>query len=69
MPSAIGTGRVAKNQIAIAAVLLIGVLVTAYGYFRPNKIALYAGLFLTAGAVITGVVRIVTHVSDKEGIS
>jgi hypothetical protein len=61
MTSAIGAEGVAKSQLGIASVLLIGVLVTAYGYFHPSKIALYAGLFLTAGAVLIGVVRVVTR--------
>jgi len=42
-------------------VLLAGVVTVAYGYFHPNWIAFYAGLFLTAAGVVTGVVQIVTH--------
>jgi hypothetical protein len=42
------------------------VLSIAYGYFHPSKIAFYSGLFLTAGGIITGVIRIVTHDSSGE---
>jgi hypothetical protein len=47
------------SQVGLATLLLVGVLAIAYGYLHPNKIAFYAGLFLTLGGVITGVVRIV----------
>ena len=61
MRAAIGAERITRSQVGLAAVLLVGVLAIAYGFFHPSKIAFYAGLFLTVGGVITGVVRIVTH--------
>lgn len=66
MRPAIGAKRVTRSQLGLAAVLLVGVLTIAYGYFNPSRIAFYAGLFLTVAGVITGVVHIVTHGSGGE---
>ena len=62
MRTAVRTQRVTKSQLGVAVVLLIGVLVTAYGYSHPSNVAFYCGLFLTAGGIITGVIQAVTRV-------
>ncbi len=61
MQTTVGTRRVTKGELGLASVLLAGVLVIAYGYFRPNGIAFYTGLLLTIGGVLTGVVHLVTR--------
>jgi drug/metabolite transporter (DMT)-like permease len=53
--------RATRGQIALSVVLFLGVVTIAYGYFRPSRIGLYAGLLVTAGAVISGVIAVVTR--------
>jgi hypothetical protein len=48
-------------ELSIAALLLVGILIVAYGYFQHTKVALYAGLLVTAVGVMLGVVRIVAR--------
>jgi hypothetical protein len=66
MKAAIETQRVTSAQLGLAAALFVSVLMIAYGYFHPSKIAFYVGLFLAVGGVITGMLRIVTHASSRE---
>jgi len=40
--------------IPMAMVLLAGIVVLAVGYTSGNRIALYAGVFITLGGVLTG---------------
>ncbi len=54
-------GAVSAGQIAVACVLLIGVLVLGYGYFEQNTIALYVGLLVILAGVLNGLVRILMH--------
>jgi len=51
--------RVAGSQIGMAAVLLLGVLLMADGWFQPNQVVLEAGLLVTLAGVMTGIVGIV----------
>ena len=46
------------GQLAVAGVLLVGVIVMAYGYLHETKIGLYLGLVLVVAGVLTGVVHI-----------
>jgi len=59
-----GLERVAGNQIGMAVVLLLGVLLTAVGWFRPNQDVLGAGLLVTLAGVMTGIVGIVVRRPD-----
>ena len=52
---------VEKAWIFLAAVLLVGILVIAYGYYEESKLVLYLGLTITLIGVISGVFRIVIH--------
>jgi hypothetical protein len=52
---------VQKNWIFLAVVLLVGILLTAYGYYQESKIVLYLGLTITLIGVISGVFRIVVQ--------
>ena len=61
MRTAIGEEPVTRSQLVLAAVLLAGVLVLAYGYFHPSRVAFHAGVFLTAAGVVAGIVRIITR--------
>lgn len=53
--------QVSGGQLGIATTALVGVLVMAYGVFSSNRLAVYAGVLLTAAAVLPGVVQIITH--------
>jgi hypothetical protein len=53
--------RVTWDQVGLAALLLCGVLLVAYGYLQPNKIALYAGLCVTTAGVLLGIVRMLAQ--------
>ena len=51
--------KVTAKYVAIAVVLLLGIMVLAYGYFYESKIGLYVGLLLTAAGVLVGVLQMV----------
>ena len=53
--------RVSSGQLGIAVTALLGVLVMAYGVFSSNRLGVYAGVLLTAAAVLPGVVQILWH--------
>jgi len=61
MPAPIQAQRVTSGQLGLAVVLLIGVLAIVYGCYHPSKMAVYAGLLLTVGGVITGIIRTVAR--------
>jgi hypothetical protein len=46
-------------MIVTATVLLLGVLLVAYGYYRPSHVGLYAGLAVTLLGVLGGTMQIV----------
>ena len=52
---------VSQGQIAVAGVLLVGVVALGYGYFAQNRIAFYAGLALTLAGVLNGLVQILAR--------
>jgi len=52
---------VKKIWIFLALILLVGILVIAYGYYQESKLVLYLGLTITLIGVISGVFRIVIH--------
>jgi len=47
--------RIGLDFIPIAMVLLAGVVVLAAGYIPSNRIALYAGVFITLAGVLAGI--------------
>ena len=49
---------VSKGQVASAVVLVVGLLLTGYGFFHTHVVALYAGLLLTLVGVLTGLVQL-----------
>ena len=51
--------KVTAKYVAIAVVLLLGIMVLAYGYFNESKIGLYVGLLVTAAGVLVGVLQMV----------
>ncbi len=53
--------QVAKGLIVIAFVLLVGVVVLAVGHFSGNRIAFYAGVFITLAGVLTGIQQLVAR--------
>ena len=50
---------VAWGAIVLATVLLIGVLVLAYGVYHPSRPATYGGLLLILGGVASAIVDLV----------
>jgi hypothetical protein len=54
-----------KTWIFIALVLLIGILLIAYGYSQESKLVLYLGLTITLTGVIGGMLRIVIYPKDE----
>jgi hypothetical protein len=61
MPSGRTRSQVAKGLIVIASVLLVGIVVLAAGHFSGNRIAFYAGVFVTLAGVLTGIQQVVAH--------
>ena len=51
--------KVTAKYVAITVVLLLGIMVLAYGYFYGSKIGLYVGLLLTTAGVLVGVLQMV----------
>ena len=56
--------RVTNGQLVLAAVLLLGLLLVAYGYFQQNTIGLYVGLLIIVAGVLNGVLQIIQHRDD-----
>lgn len=52
--------RVAWPQVGLAALLLVGVLVTAHGHAGASRVAFYAGLCVIVAGVLLGIVRMLT---------
>lgn len=52
-------GIASKGQLALAGILLLGVIVMGYGYFQQNEIGFYIGLVVVVAGVLNGVVQIV----------
>jgi hypothetical protein len=50
---------VGAGTIALALVLLAGVLLTAQGWFGQNRLALGAGLQVIVAGVLGGILRVV----------
>lgn len=50
--------RIDKGSVAIAVVLLVGVVVLAAGHFLGNRIAFYAGAVIILAGVLTGMQRL-----------
>jgi hypothetical protein len=61
MSTATRAHRVANADLFLAFVLLVGILVTGYGFFQASRIALYSGLFITIGGVLSGAMRLAGH--------
>ena len=49
------------RHLVIAAVLLLGIMVLAYGYFYESRIGLYVGLLVTAAGVLVGVLQTIAR--------
>jgi len=52
---------VSKGELLISTVLLVGVIIMGYGYFRQNKASLYVGLVVIFAGILTGVLQILTR--------
>ncbi len=46
------------GQIGVAGLLLIGVIMSGYGYFEQNSTYLYIGIAVILAEVLNGLVRI-----------
>ncbi len=49
------------GQLVVACVLLVGVIVLAYGYFEQNNVGIFVGLAVILAGVLNDLVRILTH--------
>ncbi len=47
--------RLASNILKVEVILLVGMLIEAYGYFYNRGVILYAGLMITLVGAILGV--------------
>ena len=56
---------VKKIWIFLGLILLVGILVIAYGYYQESKLVLYLGLTITLTGVIGGMLRIVIYPKDE----
>lgn len=52
---------ISKGQLAVAGVLLVGVIVLGYGYFQLNKVGFYLGLIVILAGVLNGLMHIMTR--------
>ncbi len=60
-PSTFRWGVVGSGRLWVTAVLLVGVMVLGYGYFRQNAVGFYAGLIFILVGVLSGVIQILIH--------
>jgi hypothetical membrane protein len=51
--------KVTAKYVANAGVLLLGILVLAYGHFNASKIGLYVGLLVIVAGVLVGVLQMI----------
>jgi uncharacterized membrane protein len=51
--------KVGKGQLVLAVVLLLGVLVMAYGYFQHSKAGIYIGAAVIVAGVLNGIVQMI----------
>lgn len=56
--------RVEGGSIGLAGVLLVGILVLAWGYALDSRLPFYAGLFTVLVGVFTGIRRLVAAGQD-----
>ena len=66
MRTAIPRPVVTNGQLLNAIVLLVGVLLIAYGFFHPSAISFYAGLFVILSGVLYGVIGIVGNALGRD---
>jgi len=60
-PSSSMRGIADRGWIAVAAILLTGLITIAYSYFHQNRIGLVVGLVMTAAGVLNGVIHGLRH--------
>ena len=53
-----------KADTALATVLLIGILILAYGYYQQSHIAFYLGLIVIVAGVLSGILRIILRAAN-----
>jgi len=53
--------RVEGGSIGLAGVLLVGILVLAWGYALDSRLPFYAGLFTVLVGVLTGIRRMLAQ--------
>jgi len=50
--------KIPGKNLLLACLLLAGILIIMYGYYQSSKIALYSGLIVTLGGVLTGIMSL-----------
>lgn len=54
----VGASKVKTSIVVLAVILLVGVLVMAYGYFHDRSLITYLGLFITGTTSLAILVQI-----------
>jgi uncharacterized membrane protein YecN with MAPEG domain len=63
-----GPSKVKTSILVLAAILFVGVVVMAYGYFHDNSPIMYFGLFTTGTASLAILVQILIKQNGNRGI-
>ena len=50
--------KIPGKNLRLACLLLAGILIIMYGYYQSSTIALYSGLIVTLGGVLTGIMSL-----------
>ena len=53
--------------VLLAIVLLVGILLVAFGHFENNDLVFYAGLIITGAGVINGIMKLAIRGNSKPG--
>ncbi len=62
----IGASKVKTSIVVLAAILFVGVVVMAYGYFHDNSSLIYIGLFITGTTSLAILIQIlISHNSSR----
>jgi uncharacterized membrane protein YecN with MAPEG domain len=63
-----GPSKVKTSIVVMAVILLIGVVVMAYGYFHDNSSLTYIGLFITGTTSLAIMVQILISHNSTRGV-
>jgi len=67
-PRRMGPPKVKTSIVVLAAILFVGVVVMAYGYFHDNSSLTYIGLFITGTTSLAILVQILISHNSTRGV-